>query len=909
MVSVTNISSAQAEHYYRGQDNYYASSPGRWYGKGAEALGLSGEVQAETFAALLEGSDPRTGEELAAAGGADRKHRAGIDLTFSAPKSVSILSEVLGEEGVRQAHERAVERTLAWTEEHCAYARTTEDGRTRTVKTGNLVIASYRHDTSRELDPQLHTHAVVLNVTRREDGQWRALSNEEIYRQKMLLGQHYRNELAAELREQGYDVRSGSKGLFEVRGVDEDLIEHYSRRSKQIEEKVKELRESGKYPGAGEQKLREIATLGSRVAKRDVDPEAIRQSWRDRLEGQGYSIEGIRVQVREAGREPQRREHTEASEYIRLAAGIETEQESAVTREGLLRTAAKLSLGEHRIGDLEAALDLETGQGREIVRLDERRYTTPQMQRIEEVILDRVREGQDTERRLLTPQEAQEALEAHEKRQRVTRPGYELSDDQRRAAEHILTSEDRYIGIQGGAGTGKTTMLEAVREQAEREGYEVKGYAPTGRAAVELEDAGIKSSRTIDSFLLSQERSGNGREPERRQLWIIDESSMVGSRKMHQLIDEAEKQNARVVMVGDTRQLQAIEAGPVFDRLQKSGALRTIEMSEIQRQTEPGYRDAAQELAARRTDRALDKLESQGRIREINDRDQRLHAVVSEAVKDDKQRIVVTAGNADRRELNDRIREELREQGRISREEITVTIREPKNLQPAEKHFAQSYDPGDLVIASRAGILGRAGAEARVLDVDRDRHTVTVRSPDGKEREIDLKTHGRDLTVYSEREQVFSAGDRVVFLKNDRGRELSNGQAGQIKELDRDGNVKVTLNNGKTKDFNLKTQYNYIDHGYAVTAYKAQGQTSREVIYHADTGRGDLSYNQVYVAATRGREDIKIVTDDKEQFRERAREEQTKTFTLDRPEPTQGHDRDHGKTIDLDLGDRGGYER
>ena len=450
---------------------------------GAGELGFTGSIEKQDFQSVLAGKD-KDGNQLVGAG-VNGEHRAGVDLTFSAPKSVSILSEVCDDEGVREAHREAVEATLKHIEEHYAQARQTEKGQTERVNTGNLVIATFEHDTSRELDPQLHTHAVIMNMTQREDGQWRALSNEELYNNKMYFGQYYRNELAANLKERGYEIESDYRGLFEVRGVDKDLRERFSQRSEQIAEKVQEIREL--YHNADESKLREIAALGSRIAKQDVDKETVRDAWNERLQEQGYTKKEVRENVYKEA-EQTRQKDLERSEpafneydYIRIVTRDLTETESTFSKEDVLRNAGRLSVGQYRPRELDKAFD-ELRQDKEIRQLDKNIFTTSEIQKIEKDIVQRVRLGQDKTEPITTPEKAQERLKEYE----GTRD-YRLTEDQKEAVRHILTSPDRYLGIQGDAGTGKSTMLDAVREHAEREGYEVRGLAKTGKAAEELE--------------------------------------------------------------------------------------------------------------------------------------------------------------------------------------------------------------------------------------------------------------------------------------------------------------------------------------------------------------------------------------------------------------------------------------
>ena len=199
MISMHNVGSAgQALHYFSA-DNYYTKDEGlehsEWFGKGAGQLGLAGQVDQQAFLELLggkvDGQDLGKWVRNEKSGEKEREHRPGTDMTFSAPKSVSLLAEVHGQREVREAHEAAVKKALAYLETELARTRRTVDGRTESVATGNVTVAMFRHNTSRDLDPQTHTHAVIMNATRREDGQWRSLANEEIYSAQRVIGALY----------------------------------------------------------------------------------------------------------------------------------------------------------------------------------------------------------------------------------------------------------------------------------------------------------------------------------------------------------------------------------------------------------------------------------------------------------------------------------------------------------------------------------------------------------------------------------------------------------------------------------------------------------------------------------------------------------------------------------------------
>jgi conjugative relaxase-like TrwC/TraI family protein len=867
------------------KDNYFsrgAESPGQWHGKGAEMLGLKGDVKNEDYQSVREGKDPRTGEQLVSLA-SNGKHRDGYDIQFALPKGLSLLREFGTHEiraAIDRAHNRAVDRTMKMIEKDYIMVRETHNGETKLVATGNAVWGKFGHDISRELDPQGHIHCPVANMSYNPNtGKWQAIESKVLYDNKMFIGQYSRNESSLEIKRElekiGYKIeyQTDAKGLYDITLFSDDEKQLNSRRTEQINAKVQELKERGLYQGLNEQKLREIACLGSRAAKKDVDMDMVREDIKKRNAEIGVTEKVVMERLERASEQAKQNESNRTepkmTEYdiVRQAAKIRTEQESTFRREDILKTAGKLSIGEYRMSDLEKAFN-ELSKDKEIKQLDKNVYTTKEMQKIEKEIVEKVKSGHDSKDAIMSKEQVEQGIKDFE-----TRKGFVMTQDQKAAVSHILTSKDRIIGIQGDAGTGKTTMLANVREQLEKQGYEVRGLSFTGKAASEIEQASGIKSQTIDSFLASKNIEAG-----RKEVWVVDEASMVGSRRMHELVKSAEKADAKIVMVGDTKQLQAIGAGKAFKDLQENG-MKTVRMSEVQRQREEGYRDVVRDISEKKIDKAFNNLERQNRIAEIANRNERFDAIKNDYVNSKRNTIIVTARNADRNDLNNRIHDSLKEKGKIGKTEHTFTVRESKNLSPIEKHFAQSYTAGDRIVAGKAGLIGRAGAEGKVTEVDQLNHKITVQTRNGKEMEIDLKTQGQHLAVYSEKQQSFCIGEKVVFMKNDKGRGIQNGQTGTMKNIDKDGNAKVEMESGKTKDINLRTQYNYIDRGYAVTDYKSQGQTASRVIYHADTSK-DVNYNQSYVAMTRGKEDLKVYTDSKENMKEQMKHEQVKSSTL-----------------------------
>lgn len=520
--------------------------------------------------------------------------RIAIDSTYSAPKSVSILSEIYGDERVRAAHDRAVQVALNYTESNYAATRIMKTGEEqKTVQTDNLTVAAFQHNLSRELDPQLHTHCVVFNITKDAEGRERHLEAKKIFDNKNYLGQIYRNELAIDLRQMGYAIRSDDKGLFEVEGVDQRLLYLYSQRSEQIKERYEELKKQ--FPNLNNSKLKEMAALDSREPKKNVNIESVKDTWNEKLKQAGFTKESIKESTRLEFKKKSKLDRSGPAytsyDYVRMALNSKTETESIFKKEEILRTAGKYSVGEKTLSELENAfgeIEKSKGQDREIIKLADEKYTTKEIMNIEKEILSRAEEGKDKMNPVFNQQRAQDLIKNYETQHKKELPKG-LTKGQKEAAAHILSNRDNLLLVSGAAGTGKTTMLAAVRELAEREGFTVRGLSYTGKAAQEIEDASRIKSQTIDSFLPQFSKNTNQNLTQPNQIWIVDEASMLGAKKMHKLQTRALEANAKIVLIGDTKQLPSIEAGKIFKDLQDKSSLKTVHMEEVLRQQDKDY--------------------------------------------------------------------------------------------------------------------------------------------------------------------------------------------------------------------------------------------------------------------------------------------------------------------------------
>ena len=451
-------SPSQGVSYYE-KDGYYARDDpahreaSAWAGKGAGELGLSGPVDPGTFQAVLEGKVP-DGPHL---GKKDKDgeihHRPGRDVTLSAPKSVSLMALVGGDERIVAAHDRAVTRTLAWVERNAVETRVQDKASGAMVRVGGqqMVAATFRHDTSRNLDPQLHTHAVIANMVQGEDGKWRTMVNDGLYRNKMAMGAIYRAELARGLKDLGYGIeKTHGDGRFEIAGVSREVVEEFSTRRAEIEKAMLARREGVSMENP---KLADRAALMTRASKRDVDKGELRRSWERQASEMGFSATAVREKARQAERKlpaldlfsdrGQGAAETAswAVEHLseRLAVFGHADLLAAVlAREpGVVTTAA----AERAISELEREGELHAARG-----LDhDRHWTTDAAMARESEAIALMRAGQGAEKTIMRGWIAETKLH-----------GGRLNEGQKEAVKLILSSKDRVLGVQGYAGTGKT---------------------------------------------------------------------------------------------------------------------------------------------------------------------------------------------------------------------------------------------------------------------------------------------------------------------------------------------------------------------------------------------------------------------------------------------------------------------
>lgn len=423
----------------------------------------------------------------------------------------------------------------------------------------------------------------------------------------------------------------------------------------------------------------------------------------------------------------------------------------------------------------------------------------------------------------------------------------------------MLVSHDRVLGIQGSAGAGKTTALRMIREQAEARGYSVEGLAPTSRASKQLQQAGIPAG-TLQAFLARRRQPDF---PGEKHLHMVDESSLTSTKQMRTLLARLGPCD-RVLLIGDIRQHQAIEAGKPFEQLQNAG-MSTAKLDQIVRQSDPGLKAVVEQLAKGQTSAAMQAFAGQGRITEVVDAGERIRAIATAFATQPERTLVISPDNASRRELNAAIRAELQSRGIVASEnhQFNVLV-QAKDMTGAERGWAARYNLDDVVRYSRGSkVLGIGAASyARVVAIDREQNLLTVQKASGARVTYDPKRLS-GVNVYQEKEQSFAPGDRVQFTAPDKNIGVANRELATIESVSPEGGLTVRLEKGGTVKFDL-TENRHFDHGYAMTSHSAQGVTADRVLINADTEACPNLLNSrfAYVAISRARHDVVIFTND-----------------------------------------------
>jgi len=876
------ISAGQALDYYQqeftnSKENYYSEAgevKGRWSGRLADEWDLKGEVTSEQYERLVAGQDPHTGEQLVHAVKAREtvnefgetvitsEHRAGWDATISAPKSVSLAALVGDDERVRNAHRESVDEALKGFEE---YLQARGGGDKPALTTGKMVAAQFEHTSSRPdringyAAPQLHTHVVVFNMTQAQDDKVRSVQPLELYRSQRYATAIYRAQLAEKLQGLGYEIEVDQRtGAPEIKGFGQEYLQESSPRREEVLKEAEQMKERLELEGntvSDNARLKQAAAHNDRKSKRydraEMRTRALAMDAKHNDQARRLSAEAQqRLPVRLAQDEIARR----AQEAVTFARDNAVEREAVADMRQIMTDALRRNLGRTTLEAVNRELRLRQERGEFIDIVREQRpaeATTERMVRMEKENIQTVIDGKGTSPAIVRASRVKDVVANSAQSKQL-----KLNANQQSAVETILSSEDRIIGLQGGAGTGKTTALSVLREVAEKEGYQVRGFAPTTRAAKQLAESGIETE-TLQRFLRRRQQPASD-----KRLFVVDESSLASTKQLNKFfarLDPADK----VLLVGDVRQHQAIEAGSPFEQLQQHG-MTTATLNEIVRQRDSELKQTVERLSARQIHEAVTELDSRGKVIEIPDESDRLAVMAQDYCKNPTNTLVISPANRERVQLNSLIHRQLQREGKVSRDEYRINVYvNRQDMTGTERTFANSYRPNEDIIrynhASKVYQVN-VGDYATVTATNHETNEITVRFTDGRTLTYD-PTRLSGVSVYNKAERAFAEGDRIQFRAPFTDKRIVNGELGSITKIEPD-QVRIELDRGREVSFKPQ-QFRHIDYGYAVTSHSSQGLTVDRVLVNADTSESFrlLNDRMAYVAVSRAREEALIYTD------------------------------------------------
>lgn len=821
-------------------NDYYSENEkvvGHWFGKGAQRLGLSGELSHEDFELMRQGFNPANGEWLRIRQSANRldangkiitKARNLYDFTFSAPKSVSIMAILGGDERLIEAHRRAV--TEALTElERIAATRVRSFNRNEDRVTGNIVVARYSHDSSRRLDPQLHDHCVAGNMTFDEvEERWKALQATDIYKSRAYLSEVYRNSLARQCIALGYEIvnRAPKRGRdmgFEIVGVSQDIIDRFSQGSKVRDESVQKFtKEVGRLPTDNE-----VAVLvaDERPEKlTEMSTAEVRCDQLERLTPEGKE-ELNEVSSRAQGNmnAPEHDLWYEASRSVQFAidhtfAHVSVSKDITILTEALRHGRGKLAL-EH----VKTALDVQIASGK-VFRHGRLLATQESLEREKQMIA-----AIDSGVNAYAPLGALKPL---------TCP---LNDAQMEILHSALENRDFAFSIQGAAGVGKTQLLGELRHQLAHNQRGFTAVAPTHSAVGELKKVGYEDAMTIRALLDNPEAQAFLK----GTVLLIDEAAMVGSEPMAQLIRLAKGADARIIFSGDTSQIQPVDAGDALLVLEKHSSLQTRSLKEVLRQQTKEYREA---VKAFRDDpiSGFERLLAMDAFKEVDYLD-RPAAVAQAYLKAGADTLLICP----KHEEIDRVTHEVRRLAKQSSQLVDGQMCErysPQNCSTAQKKDVSKLHVGQTLVFHKAT---KDIPKNAAVDLVRFENNAAIgRLENGTEVRITSR-HAKAYEVFQKEAIEVCSGERLFIQANRRADlKFTNGEWVDVLSIDSAGNKK--LRDGRIMPAHFK-QFSY---GYASTAHASQGKTVSNVIVSAD----EMSKELFYVAISRGKFRCEIFT-------------------------------------------------
>ncbi len=855
LTAKAQYSLGNAEKYFKehlSAGDYYAEGnhvPGEWFGLGANELKLRGKVRMDDFVKLCRNINPNSDERLTQRQ-KNKNRRVFYDFTLSPPKSVSIVALVGGDRRIEESHQRAARIAVSELETFAA-ARVRKNGASSYRTTANVIGALFHHDTSRALDPHLHSHCVIFNATRDPvEDRWKALETYEMLSACKYAENVYYHELAKDLRRFGYELENNRRGDFEVMGISPELIARFSKRHIEIDRQTEALLEAAPEKRNGNLKdIRENLAHNKRARKiKDIGRSRLAVLWDGQLSREDELALSQRRQVNY---------RQSAKTQIAATAAITWAEQHLFDRRSVVN---EFELWRHA---------LEHGRGQNFSLKHVQLLTKRRPYVRNEALPNKV-----TTRSTLEREKAIVALAQNEQgRYSPLNPKYAIGNglldaEQCKAVQHILTSQNFVTLFRGAAGTGKSFTLKEVRTALVDGGHSVQVLAPQRQQVLDLERDLKSRGQTVSEFLTK-------RAMERGAVIIVDEAGQIGAKQMLQLLDYVRESNGRLILSGDTRQHGPVEASDALRAIEKYAGLGAAELTTIRRQ-DPNlaktreerkgieqYRLAVDEARNDKFKDSFDRLNRKNSITQCGlfEQHEFLTKRYLELAGEDVSVVVVSQTWSEIHKVNESIRDGLRKRNALGSEDVSVLAFERLDLTDAQKRDKRFYSDDSIIILSRDVAGLKRGTQCRLLEIN-TRNLIVEGS--GKIRLIPF-THLDRVTVCEPKELALTSGDRLQLKANGKtsdGKQIANGEIVTVKNVQPDG--RIQLQDGRTLDAN----YGQFVRGYAVTSYAAQGKTADYVIFSDSAIKAATNQKQWYVTISRGRKGIDIFTRDKHELRE-----------------------------------------
>ncbi len=815
--------------------------------------------------------------------------RAGTDFTFSAPKSISMAALVGGDKTLEKCHSDAVSYTLKHIENNYIGTRVGNQKSRSIELTGNMIGAKFLHGTSRETDPQLHSHCVVFNMTKRQDGKWRSTFHDEIFKDSKLLGVIYKNKLAELVQKQGYEIKPTGDGSFELKGYTEEQLKAFSKRRSQVleggakllydklvEDNLKEqkiayetrfskgkksflvqesseslhnkgfettttsndrrivlgLTENKSFEAMKvylKQQLRasdnRAAVMIDRKTKQKITPESLQQKWQAEASNLGiiHPKKGYRFLFGKAIN-------------TQMPAAHLGEKRALFSDKKLELAALIMNFGRSTYEKIKEAID------KDITILSTDRNLTVKTNlrqvQLEKAILAMSQKGRGSFKCLGEPHTA-----------KAITSKLKFAPHQRQAFDFTLANTDQFLLWNGVAGSRKSTTLLAVREFAKGQNINVIGLAPDASTAKELGKSIQAKATTVQAFLTKNKL------PE-GSLIIVDEATRLSTKNMHALMERAVAAKSRVLFVGDYRQFGAVEAGAPFEAMYRSGTAK-VDLEVHTRQIDEKLKEAV--VSASRqdygsiensikllSDHIIERKSEPARHKEF------IRQYLTMPTTDRDKTLLIADLNHDRRQLTESLRTALKQEGKLGQEEVKLNILATKDLTEAQRKSPMFYQKDDIIIPYETNGRLKANTQYRVVATEGDGLLLA----NANKKPVLVRPKDHNWLVYKTESIGVSAGDTLEWRRNHEGR--INRQAMTVSKVN-ESHIILRDAAGNPSKIDPKKLHN-LDYGLIKTTYSSQGATSDHVI--ALTTK-NVSKESWYVALSRARFSVKIITDDK----------------------------------------------